>query len=96
MFLGSRKTLVQVVVAVESVKTFARVVAGRFFPRTICDPIRAGVAVADDSVLDGKGLSLLAGLAGRVQLGLWSWALVERRRRRSGRRLLSGCVGVVS
>ena len=59
--LGSRKSLVQGVAAVEDVKTFARVASGRFLVRTMCDPVRAGVAVADDPVLAGKGVLSLGG-----------------------------------
>ena len=56
--LGSRKLLVWRVVAVEDVETFVWVAVRRFLARMMCDPVSAAVAVADDSVLEGKGLSL--------------------------------------
>ena len=59
--LGSRKTLVPGVAAVEDVETFARAATGRFLARTMCNPIRAGVAAADDPLLDGKGSLSLGG-----------------------------------
>ena len=80
--LGSRKTLVQGMAAVEDVETFARVAAGRFLARTLCDPVRGGVAVADDPVLAGKGALSLGGACWRgpveiVNLGLSGNALVD-------------------
>ena len=59
--LGSRMILVQGVVVVEDVETFAREAAGRFLARTMCEPVRAGVAVAGDPVLVGKGVLSLGG-----------------------------------
>ena len=56
-------------------ETFARAAAGRFLARTICDPVRAGVAAADDPVLVGGGVLSLGGACWRgavevVDLGL--------------------------
>ena len=73
--LRSQKTLVQVVVAVEDIKTFARAVAGRFLTGLMCDPVCARVAAADDPVLAGKGMLSLGGACWRgvvevVDLGL--------------------------
>ena len=73
--LGSRKTLVSRVAAVEDVETFARAAAGRFLARTMYDPVRAGVAAADDPVLAGQGALSLCGPCWRedvevVDLGL--------------------------
>ena len=79
--LGSRKSLVREVAAVEDVETFARAAAGRFLARTMCDPVRAGVAAADDPVLAGRGALSLSGSCWRgaigvVDLGLGGEALV--------------------
>ena len=73
--LASRKSLVQGVAAVESIETFARAAAGRFITRTLCDPVRAGVAAADDPLLVGLGALSLGGSCWRgvvevVDLGL--------------------------
>ena len=57
--LGSRKTLVEEVAVVETVKTFVRAVAGQFLARTMCDPDRAGVVAEGDPVLVGRGRSPL-------------------------------------
>ena len=59
----------------EDVETFARAAAGRFLARTMCDPIRAGVAAADDQLLAGVGTLSLGGACWRggvdvVDLGL--------------------------
>ena len=80
--LGSRKSLVQGVVAVEDVETFAKAAAGRFLALTMCDPIRAGVAAADKPVLSGMGVLSLAGacwygVVEVVHLGLSREASVE-------------------
>ena len=80
--LGSRKTLLQRVVAVESAETFARVATGRFLAWKLCDPVRAGVAAADDPVLEGKGELSLGGACWRgvvdvVDLGPSGDVLVE-------------------
>ena len=45
----------------EDVETFARAAAGRFLARRMCDPVRAGVAAADDPVLVGKRALSLGG-----------------------------------
>ena len=73
--VGSRKTLVRGITAVEDVETFARAAAGRFLARTICDPVRSGVVGAGDLVLEGKGELSLGGACWRgvvevVDLGL--------------------------
>ena len=47
--------LVRGVAAVEDVETFTRAAAWGFLARTFCDPVRAGVAGADDPVLAVKG-----------------------------------------
>ena len=49
--------------------------AGRFLARTMCDPVRAGVAAADDPLLSGMGALSLGGAYWRgrvdvVDLGL--------------------------
>ena len=88
--LGSRKTLVRGVAAVEDVETFARAAAGQFLARTLCDPLRAGVAAADDPLLVGKGALSLGGpcwhgvvevidlgLGGDASIGEWE-AAIER------------------
>ena len=59
----------------ENVETFVRVAAGRFLARTMCDPVRTGVAAAVDPVLAGKGALSLGGACWRgpvevVDLGL--------------------------
>ena len=59
----------------EDVETFARAAAGRFLTRTMCDPVRARVAMAGDPVLEGKGALSLGGSCWRgdvvvVDLGL--------------------------
>ena len=59
--LGSRRTLVQGMAAVEGVETFARAAARRFLARTMCDPVRAGVAAASDPILAGSGTLSLGG-----------------------------------
>ena len=59
--LGSRRTLVSRVAAVEDVETFARAAAGRFLTRMMCNPVRTGVAAADDPVLVAKGALSLCG-----------------------------------
>ena len=59
--IGSRKTLVRGVAAVEDVETFARAAAGRFLARTMCDPVRTVVVGAGDPVLEGKGELSLGG-----------------------------------
>ena len=68
--LGSRKTLVREVAAVEDVETFARAATRRFLTRTMCDPVRAGVAAADDPLLAGMGALSLGGSCwrGRVDV----------------------------
>ena len=86
---GSRRTVVRGVPAVEDVETFARPAAGRFLPRTLCDPVHAGVAAVDDPVLEGKGeLSLVGacwcgpvevldlGLGGEISVVEWEDAIV--------------------
>ena len=72
--------MVNEVAAVESVETFERAAAGRFLARTLCDPVRAGVAETDDPVLVGKGVLSLGGACWRgvvevVDLGLSGEAL---------------------
>ena len=59
--IGSRKALVRGVAAVEDVETFARAAARRFLARTMWDPVRAGVAAADDPLLSGLGALSLSG-----------------------------------
>ena len=59
--IGSRRTLVRGVAAVEDVETFARAAAGQFLARMICDPVRARVVGAGDLVLEGKGELSLGG-----------------------------------
>ena len=86
--LGSRKTLVQGVAAVEDVETFARAVARRFLARTMCDPVGAGLAVAVDLVLAGMGTVSLSeacwhgevdvvdlGLSRDTSVGQWDGAI---------------------
>ena len=90
--LGSQKTLVRGVAAVEDVETFASAAAGRFLARRMCNPVRAGVAMADDPVLEGKGALSLGGpcwhrvvevvdlrLGGDASVGDWE-AAIERAR----------------
>ena len=73
----------QGVVAVEGVETFARVATGWFLAYTMCDPLCAGVALADDPVLEGKGVLSLWGAYWRgkvrvVDLGLgWEASVME-------------------
>ena len=59
--LGSWKILVQGMAAVEDVETFARAAGGCFLARTMCHPVPAGVAAADDPLLVGKGVLSLGG-----------------------------------
>ena len=80
--MGSRKTLVRGVAAVEGVETFARAAAGRFFACRMCDPTRAGVAVGDEPVLGRLRELSLGGACWRgvvhvVDLGLSVDASVE-------------------
>ena len=85
--LRSRRTLVRGVAAVQDVETFA-MAAGWFLTQTMCDPVRAGVAAADDPLLVGKGaLSLVGscwhgivevvdlGLGGDASVGEWEVAI---------------------
>ena len=73
--LGSQKVVVHRVAAVEDVETFARAAAGQFLARTLCDPVRAGVAVADDPALSGKGALSLVGACWRVMVGVFDLGL---------------------
>ena len=80
--LGSQKTLVQGLAAVESVEMFVRPAARRFLARTMCDPVRAGVAGTGDLALVGKGALSGGGACWQgevvvVELGLGSGASVE-------------------
>ena len=73
--LGSRKTLFRGVAAVEDFETFVRAAAGRFLARTMCDPVRVGVAAQDDPLLLGMGALSLGAACWRgrvdvVDLGL--------------------------
>ena len=77
--LGSRKTLVRRVAAVEDVETFARAAAGRFLTQTMCDPVCARVAVADDPVLVGKGVLSLGGTCWRSEVGVVDLGLGDRK-----------------
>ena len=52
--------------AIEDVETFARVAAGRFLSRTLCDLVRAGVAPTDDLVVNGRGAVSLGEACWRV------------------------------
>ena len=63
--VGARKEYVKKIAAVEGVETFARVAAGRFLARTICDPSRAGVAEGGDAVMARAGELSLGGSCGR-------------------------------
>ena len=59
--VGARKEYVRKMAAVEGVETFACAAAGRFLARTMCDPIRAGVAEVVDTVMAGAGELSLGG-----------------------------------
>ena len=59
--VGARREYVRKVAAVEGVETFARAAAGRFRARTMCDPVRAGVAENGDAVMAGAGELSLGG-----------------------------------
>ena len=79
---GGPKVFGSGVAAVEDVENFARAAARRFLVRTLCDPARAGVAAADDPMLEGRGeLSLSSacwlGVVDVVDLGLSGEASME-------------------
>ena len=59
--VGARKEYVRKMAAVEGVETFARAAAGRFLARTMCDPVRAGVAESRVVVVAGAGELSLGG-----------------------------------
>ena len=88
--LGSRRSLVWGVAAVEDVETFARAAAGRFLARTMCDLVRARVAAEDDPLLGGLGSLALRGACWRgvievVNLGFGGEASVEEWKAAIGR-----------
>ena len=96
--LGSRRTLVRGVAAVEDVETFASAAAGRFLAHTMCDPVRAAVAGAEDPVLAGVGMLSLGGACwhGEVvvaDLGLRGDAPLEQWERAIER--VGGCAGLL-
>ena len=59
--VGARKEFVRKMAAVEGVEKFVRAAVGRFLARTMCDPIRAGVAEIVDTVMAGAGELSLVG-----------------------------------
>ena len=59
--VGARKEYVRKVAAVEGVETFVPTAAGRFLARTLCDPVRVGVAENGDVVTQGAGGLSLGG-----------------------------------
>ena len=80
--LGSRTVLVQGVVVVERIETFASAVTERFLAQTLCDLVCAGVAAANDPLLVEMGALSLGGacwcgVVEVVELGLGGRASEE-------------------
>lgn len=59
--VGSRKESLQKITVVESVEMFVRAMRGRFLARTMCNPVRVGMATSGDPALVGKWSLSLGG-----------------------------------